>query len=101
MYAMTGKLIVQPGRRNEVVQILNHAAGLVGELPECHMYLVSEDLSNETHVWVFEVWDSRQSHDASLNIEHVRALIAQAKPLLAAAPSGAELQVVGGHGLVN
>ena len=99
MYAMTGNLVAQAGRRDALVEILNQAAGLVGEFPECHMYVVNEDLSNGTHVWVFEVWDDRQSHDASLTNERVRALIAKAVPLLAAAPNGAELSVVGGHGL--
>jgi len=99
MYAMTGRLVAQVGRRNEIVEILNQAASLVGELPECHMYIVNEDLSNETHVWVFEVWDNQKAHDTSLSDERVRALIAKAKPLIAAAPSGAELRVVGGHGL--
>lgn len=99
MYAMTGNLVAQAGRRDALVEILNQAARLVGEFPECRMYIVNEDLSNGTHVWVFEVWDDRQSHDASLTNERVRALIAKAVPLLAAAPNGAELSVVGGHGL--
>lgn len=99
MYAMTGKLVAQVGRRNELVKILERAAGLVGELSACRMYIVSEDISNETDVWVFEVWDDRQTHDASLTDERVRVLIAQARPLLAVAPSGAEMKVVGGHGI--
>jgi len=56
-------------------------------------------LANDTHVWVFEVWDDQAAHDASLADERVRALIAQARPLLAAAPDGAELEIVGGQGI--
>ena len=63
------------------------------------MYLVCEDTSNENAVWVFEVWDDKQAHDDSLKNENTRELIAQARPLLAAAPDGAELKVVGGHGI--
>jgi quinol monooxygenase YgiN len=99
MYAMTGKLTAQAGRRGELVDILKQAAELVGQLPACRMYIVSEDLSNETSVWVFEAWDDKAAHDASLVDERVRALIGQARPLLAAAPDGAELQVMGGHGI--
>jgi len=99
MYAMTGKLIAQAGKRNELVDILQQAASLVSVLPECRMYIVNEDTNNETHVWVFEAWHDRQSHDSSLEDEQVRSLITKAKPLLAAAPDGAELRVVGGHGL--
>lgn len=99
MYAMTGRLVSQLGRRGELVHILEQAAELVGELPACRMYIVSEDLSNDTDVWVFEAWNDKQSHDASLADERVRALIAQARPLLDAAPDGAELEIVGGYGI--
>lgn len=99
MYAMTGRLIAQMGKRGELVHILKQAADLVGELPACRMYIVCEDLSNDTHVWVFEAWDDREAHDASLTDERVRALIAEARPLLADAPDGAELEVAGGYGI--
>ncbi len=99
MYAMTGKLIAQNGKRNELVFILKQAADLVSELPECQTYIVCEDLANETHVCVFEIWLDKQSHDSSLNDATVRSLITQAKPLLAAAPDGAELSISGGHGI--
>jgi len=93
MYAMTGNLVAQSGRRDELVDILKRAASLVGQLPACHMYIVSEDLANETIVWVFEMWDDKDSHDASLTDARVRNLIAEAMPLMVGAPSGAELRV--------
>jgi len=99
MYAMTGTLIAQNGKRGELLEILKEAASLVGNFPGCRLYVVSEDCSNETHVWVFEVWSDKQIHDSSLSDERVRALIGKAKPLLAAAPDGAELKIIGAHGL--
>jgi quinol monooxygenase YgiN len=99
MYAMTGKLIARNGKRDDLIAILKQAAVLVGKLPECHLYVVCEDLANDTHVWVFETWRDKQAHDDSLGDETVRALISNARPLLAAAPDGAELRVMGGHGI--
>ncbi|WKZ34497.1 MAG: putative quinol monooxygenase [Anaerolineales bacterium] len=99
MYAMTGKLIARDGKRAQLAEILKQAAQVVAAIPECQMYIVSEDLSNSTHLWVFEIWDSRDAHDASLGNEQVHALIAQARPLLAAAPDGVELFPIGVHGL--
>ena len=99
MYAMTGRLLAQKGRRSELIDILKQAAYLVGEIPQCRLYVVNEDLSNESHVWIYELWDDKDSHDASLGNEQVRALIADARPLLACAPDGAELRAVGGHGV--
>ncbi len=99
MYAMTGKLVAQSGKRDELVEILKQASKLVGEIPECHLYIVNEDLSNETHAWVYELWADKQAHDASLSHENIHELISKARPLLAAAPDGAELNVVAGHGV--
>ena len=99
MYAMTGKLNAQIGRRNELVQILLSASRVVAQLPGCHMYIVNEDVADETCVWVFEMWADKEAHDSSLKDEWVRSLIAEAIPLIGVAPSGAELRVVGGHGI--
>jgi quinol monooxygenase YgiN len=96
---MTGKLVAQNGKRSELVYILKQASQLVGQIPQCRLYLVNVDLSNETHIWIYELCDDKQSHDASLSNDTIRTLISKAKPLLAAAPDGAELQVVGGHGI--
>jgi hypothetical protein len=38
-------------------------------------------------------------HDMSLRNERVKSLIAEAMPLMGGAPVGAELRVVGGHGI--
>jgi quinol monooxygenase YgiN len=65
------------------------------------LYIVSEDLASENLVWVFEMWDDKEAHDSSLTDERVRALIAEARPLMDGAPSGAELRVAGGHGITD
>ena len=99
MYAMCGKLIAKPNQRGQLVEILLRAAQTVGQLPSCHLYAINEDLADEVTVWVMEIWDDKESHDASLKDERVRALIAEAMPLMGGAPSGAELKVAGGHGV--
>lgn len=99
MYAMAGKLVAQNEKRAELVELLKQAADLVGEIPQCHLYAIHEDLSNGTHVWVYELWNDKQSHDDSLSNERIRGLIMRARPLLVAAPEGAELRVVGGYGV--
>lgn len=99
MYAMIGKLTAQPGQRKDLVAILTQAAQAVGELPACRLYLVSEDVADDVTVHIFEAWDDQASHDASLQLGQVRALISLAMPLLAGAPDGRELYLVGGHGL--
>lgn len=99
MYAMTGRFATQPGKRDAFVEVLKRAAELVAPMPGCRLYLVTEDAADESLVVVFEVWDDRNAHDASLKDPAVRALIAEAMPLLSGLPDGNELRVAGGHGL--
>lgn len=93
MYAMTGTLSAQPGKRDFLVNILVRASALVLTMPGCRAYVVLEDLKDEQAVAVFEMWDDQQAHDDSLKDPHVRALIAEALPILAGAPSGSEYRV--------
>jgi len=99
VYGRTGTLIAQAGKRQELTKILMRAAELVGELPGCHLYLVTEDLADDTTIWVMEVWADKETHAASLQDERVRALIQEAMPLLGGSPTGTEMLVIGGHGL--
>jgi quinol monooxygenase YgiN len=98
MYAMTGKLQAQPGKRAVLVDVLLRAAKLVSTMHGCRSYIVLEDLKDESCVWVFEMWDDKESHDTSLRDERVRGLIAEAMPILAGSSSGNELRVAGGCG---
>jgi quinol monooxygenase YgiN len=99
MYAMTGKLNAQIDKRDELVEILLRASNVAAQLRGCRAYIVNEDVADETCVWVFEMWDDKEAHDYSLKDERVRSLIAEAMPMMGGAPSGAELRVVGGHGI--
>lgn len=98
-YAQTGKLTAQPGLRDQLAEILIRASQMVSVMPGCQAYIVLEDTKDESAVWVFELWDDKEMHDASLRVDSVRALIAEAMPLLAGPPAGSELRVLGGHGL--
>ena len=97
MYVMMGKLLAQPGKRGQLADILLRASRMVAEMQGCRAYIILEDLQDESSVVVFEMWDDKESHDASLRDANVRALIAEAMPILAGAPSGSELRVLGGH----
>jgi len=101
MYGRCGKLIAQTGQRAALIAILNRAADLVGGLAGCRAYLVSEDRADDVGIWVFELWVDKAAHGASLQDERVRALIAEARPLIGGMGEGAELNVVGGYGLEN
>ena len=99
MYAMNGGFLARPGKRDELVSILLLAANVVSEMDDCRMYVVNEDVSDPNRVVVFEVWEDKAAHDASLQDERVMALISNARPLIDGITNSAELSVKGGHGV--
>ena len=99
MYATTGGFLSKPGKRDELISTLLQAASLVSEIEGCQVYVVCEDTSNPDGVAVFEVWDSREAHDASLQHNRVISLTSTARPLLGGINMSVELNVKGGHGI--
>ncbi len=98
-FAMCGKMTTQPENREELVKILASAAALMREAAGCQMYIVYKDAEDAAAVWVTELWDGKESHDASLTLQSVRDLIGQAAPLLTGTPEGHTLIPITGKGL--
>ncbi len=80
MYGLIAKMIVVPGKREEMIAFLRESAA---NMPGCFSYVVAQDSANEDTIWVTEVWDSRASHDASLSLPQVQAVIPRAKAIVA------------------
>lgn len=99
-YGLHGKLIASDGKAEELAGILLEASALMSSAEGCRLYVVSMDATNPNEVWVTEIWESREDHANSLQVEGVRELIAKAIPLLDGSPQkGQELQILGGLGL--
>lgn len=99
-YGLHGKLRSVPGGSEKLAQILLDASKLVSTAKGCRLYLISKDKTDADSIWVTEVWDSKEDHDNSLNVESVRALISQAMPLIDGRPEkGQELEMLGGKGI--
>ncbi len=96
MYGMIGKMSTAPGKRAEVVALLLQA---VTAMPGCLSYVVAQDPADENGIWITEVWDSKESHDASLSLPEVRKSIAAARPMIAGFSNQAITTPVGGYGL--
>jgi quinol monooxygenase YgiN len=93
VYGMIGRMTAVPGRRDELLAAL---AGGSDGMPGCHSYVIAKDLADDDAIWVTEVWDTKESHDASLSLPRVQAAIAKARPLIAGFDRGAETEVVSG-----
>lgn len=98
MYGLIGKMLATPGKRDALIDILvNGVAGM----PGCLSYVVAKDAADPDAIWITEVWDSADSHQASLSLPSVQQAIAKGKPLIAGFGERFETEPVGGHGLVK
>lgn len=64
----------------------------------CELYVVNLALTNPNAVFVYEVWRSEADHDASLQLESVKALLLGSRPLVESFES-VKLRPMGGRGL--
>jgi len=96
IYGLMGKMIATPGKRDALIAILLEGTGA---MPGCLSYIVAKDLKDENAIWITEVWDSKESHAASLKLPAVQAAIAKGRPMIAGFESHTETEPVGGFGL--
>lgn len=97
-YGYIGSMRCQLGRRGDVMAILLTD---VDDLRDagCEAYVVSRSYIDEDTIWVFEIWQTKEHHAASLQLPQVKASISAAMPMLTGEFTGQELTVVGGLGV--
>jgi quinol monooxygenase YgiN len=98
MFGLIGKMRAASGQQDALIAILLEGTEA---MPGCRSYIVAKDQADADAIWITEVWDSRASHRASLQLPAVRAAIARARPIIAGFESGTETVPVGGVGLAR
>jgi quinol monooxygenase YgiN len=97
-YGYIGSMRAKPGHRDEVAAIL--LSGTDGlRAAGCLLYVVNVADTEPDTIWVYEAWQSKDHHDASLQLPETRAAIASAMPMLTGEFTRQETTVVGGLGL--
>jgi len=97
-FGMIGKIKAAAGQRAALIAILG--AG-TGAMPGCLAYLVAEDVGDGDAIWITEMWDSKESHAASLALPAVKEAIRQGRPLIAGFEISAETRPVAGASFVK
>ncbi|WP_442680587.1 putative quinol monooxygenase [Sphingomonas sp. ASY06-1R] len=96
MYGLIGQMKAVPGKRAALAGILLEGTET---MPGCLSYIIAEDRVDADALWITEVWDSQQSHAASLKLPAVQAAITKGRPLIAGFGSRTETLPLGGSGL--
>ena len=98
MYGLIGKFRAKPGKRDALVSAMLDDDTPV---PGCISFVVAHDPSDPDAVWITEVWDSKASHSASLQLPAVKEAIAKGRPLIAGFSDMVETVPVGGAKLAK
>lgn len=96
MHGLIGKMLATPGQRDALIAILLDG---VSGMPGCLSYVVATDPVDPDAIWITEVWDSAESHKASLTLPSVRDAIARGRPMIAGFSDSHTTVPVGGHGI--
>lgn len=96
MYGLIGKMMAAPGQRDALIAVLLESTV---SMPGCLSYVVARDAKDADAIWISEVWDSKDSHSASLALPEVKAAIAKARPMIAGFGDYVTTEPVGGVGL--
>lgn len=95
MYGLISQMLAKPGQRDELIRILLEGTE---KMPGCLSYIISKDLEDDNALWISEVWESRESHQASLSLPEVQDAITRGRPLIAGFGTRIETEPVGGFG---
>lgn len=98
MYGLIGKMLATEGQRDELAKLLLQGTE---EMPGCLSYVIASDPTDPNALWITEVWDSRESHEASLKLPTVQAVIRQGRPMIAGFGERYETVPLGGVGLAD
>ena len=96
MHGLIGKIIAAPGQRDTLINILLEGTA---DMPGCLSYIVAKDTTDANAIWITEVWDSEERHQASLSLPAVQEAIGKGRSLITSFESQTITVPVGGHGL--
>jgi quinol monooxygenase YgiN len=96
MYGVIGKMKTKPGQRDALAAILLKATQA---MPGCLSYIIANDPADVDALWITEVWDSAESHKASLSLPAVKDAMTAGRPMIAGFGERFETTPLGGVGL--
>lgn len=98
MFGLIGKFVATEGQRDALISILLEGSGT---MPGCRSYVIARDPGDPDAIWITEVWDDRESHQAALSLPAVKAAIARGKPLIKDFAAHFVTEPVGGVGIAS
>jgi len=96
MFGVISKIKSTADQRQALIAILIEGSMA---MPGCLSYVVAKDAAEADALWVTEIWENRERHQASLALPSVQQAIAKGRPLIAGFAARFETLPIGGQGL--
>jgi len=96
MFGLISKIKSTMDQREALIAILVEGTSA---MPGCLNYVVARDAAEADALWVTEIWESRERHQASLSLPSVQQAIVKGRPLITGFAVRVETQPAGGQGL--
>ena len=96
MYGIIGNMNATDGNRKKLIEILLNGTK---EMPGCKLYAIAADTTDDNGIWITEIWDSEESHQAYLQLPNVQKAIAEGKPMIAGFGERHIVTPIGGIGI--
>ena len=74
MFGVCGRMTAQPGRRDEVVDLIRESVRAGGDASGLIAYSVIATLEEPDTIWVTELWSDKAAHDTMTRSEPVRTV---------------------------
>jgi quinol monooxygenase YgiN len=81
-FGVIAHLNAQAGKRDAMIDALRGLIGMKGNIS----FVIAKDGKNADGIYITEVWDSKEAHDAALTTDHFKAAFGKAAPMMAGAP---------------
>ena len=98
MFSVYGRMTALPGRREELIALLQEGFRAGGEDSGLLTYSINTAPEDPDTVWMTQLWTDRAAHDATTRSEAVAAVTQRLPPLLAGQPEGCYGHAVYVHG---
>jgi quinol monooxygenase YgiN len=97
-HAQHAKALVKPGKRDELIELLNQGIDVLKRTPGCISYLISTTEEPDA-VWISELWTSKAAKDAVAASPESAQVMKELMPLVVAMTDRTAMTVVGGFGI--
>jgi quinol monooxygenase YgiN len=99
MFGVCGRMTAQPGRRDEVVDLIREGVRAWGDASGLIAYSVIATLEEPDTIVLTEVWTDKAAHDTMTGSEPARTVTQKILALLAEPPTGSQGDVLFARGL--